>query len=145
MTKLQAASMESVIAPPIPLRRQILQAVVASPVLAIAANQAEAAASHAGALVVIAEIEAKPEHADALRGIMLPFAAASRKEPGCHHYTLLEDPKTPGVFFTYEIWTDQAALAAHMQGANAKAAGPKLAALLAKPPTQSLLGIVSNS
>jgi len=137
--------MESVIAPPIPLRRQILQAVAASPMLAIAASQAEAAESRAGTLVVIAEIEAKPEHADAMRAIMLPFAAKSRKEPGCHHYTLLEDPKIPGLFFTYEIWTDQASLAAHMQGANAKAAGPKLAALLAKPPTQNLLGVVSSS
>lgn len=128
---------------PILDRRQTMQAIAALPLLAIAASHAAAAPS--GALVVIAEIEAKPEHADALRAIMLPFAAQSRREPGCHHYTLLEDPKTPGLFFTYEIWAAQAALAAHMQGANAKAAGPKLGPLLAKPPTQSLLGIVSTS
>jgi quinol monooxygenase YgiN len=127
--------------PPVIERRQMLAALAAAPVLAIAAD----AAAHAGALAVIAEIESTPEHADALRAIMLPFAASSRKEPGCRHYTLLEDPKTPGLFFTYEIWSDQAALAAHMQGANAKAAGPKLAALLAKAPTQSLLGIISAS
>jgi quinol monooxygenase YgiN len=130
---------------PIIDRRLILQAVAASPVLTLAAGRAAEAASHAGALVVIAEIQAKPEHADALREVMLPFAANARKEPGCRHYTLLEDPKTPGLFFTYEIWTGQAALAAHMQGANARAAGPKLGPLLAKAPTQSLLGIISTS
>jgi len=137
--------MESVMTAPIIDRRHVLAACAASSVLAIASSQAADAAAHTGALVVIAEIETKPEHADALRAIMLPFAANSRKEPGCRHYTLLEDAKTPGLFFTYEIWTDQAALAAHMQGANAKAAGPKLGPLLAKPPTQSLLGIVSTS
>jgi autoinducer 2-degrading protein len=94
---------------------------------------------------VIAELEAKPEHAAAMRALIVPFAASARHEPGCRHYTLLEDPATPGRFFTYEIWTDQAALTGHMNGPHVKALGPKLAGLLAKPPTQTLLGVVSSS
>jgi quinol monooxygenase YgiN len=126
-------------------RRLALRSLAAAPGLAMLAAARADAAGHAGYLAVIAEIEAKPEHAAAMRALMVPFAASSRQEPGCRHYTLLEDPATPGRFFTYEIWTDQAALSGHMKGPNVKALSPKLAALLAKPPTQTLLGVVSAS
>jgi quinol monooxygenase YgiN len=126
-------------------RRLVLRSMAAAPALAAAMSGRADAAGQAGYLAVVAEIEAKPEHAAAMRALMVPFAASSRAEAGCRHYTLLEDPATPGRFFTYEVWTGHAALTGHMNGANVKAAGPKLAALLAKPPTQTLLGIVSAS
>ena len=75
----------------------------------------------------------------------MPFVAGARKEPGCEHYTLLEDRHTPGRFLTYEIWTNQAALAAHMQTPEIKAAGAKLADILAKPFTQTFLQTISTS
>lgn len=126
-------------------RRLLLQAAALSPVLAaIAAGEARAADS-ADALVVIAELVAKPGRADALRDIMVPFVAGARKEPGCQRYVLLEDRGTPGRFLTYEIWTDSAALAAHMVTPEIKAAGPKLADILAQPFTQAKLKVLSDA
>ena len=125
-------------------RRLLLQAATLSPALAAAASQASAADAP-DALVVIAELVAKPGRADALRDIMVPFVAGARLEPGCEHYVLMEDREMPGRFLTYEVWTNQAALAAHMQTPEIKAAGPKLADILAKPFTQAMLKTLSAS
>jgi quinol monooxygenase YgiN len=96
-------------------------------------------------LIVIAELVSKPDRADDLRNIMVPFVEGARKEPGCEHYILCEDRKTPGRFLTYEVWTDEAAIAAHMQTPAIKEAGPKLADILAKPFTQAMLKVLSAS
>lgn len=93
-----------------------------------------------GQLYVIAEIVGKPESADALCAVIVPFAAGSRKEPGCHEYTLMEVENEPGRFMTFERWGDRAALDAHMKTPAMAAVGPKLGTLLAKPFTQTFLG-----
>ena len=90
-------------------------------------------------LRVIAELVAKPGSADDLRKLLVPFAQGARKEPGCLDYVLLEVQGESGRFLTYEIWTDRAALDAHMKTPALAAAGPKLTPLLAKPFTQTFL------
>jgi quinol monooxygenase YgiN len=50
---------------------------------------------------------------------------SARKEPGCKHYSLLEDRKQAGRFLTFETWTDQAAIEAHMTTPAMKAAGKR--------------------
>ena len=126
-------------------RRLLLQAAAFSPALAVLVSGTARAADGAETLVVVAELVSKPDRADALRDLLVPFAEGSRHEPGCQHYTLMEDIHTPGRFLTYEIWTDQAALAAHMQTPAIKAAGAKLADILAKPFTQAMLKTLSGS
>jgi len=126
-------------------RRLLLQAAALSPALAAVAASQASAADTPDTLVVVAELVAKPGRADALRDIMVPFVAGARHEPGCEHYVLMEDRETPGRFLTYEVWTNQAALAAHMQTPEIKAAGPKLADILAKPFTQAMLKTLSAS
>ena len=126
-------------------RRLLLQGAALLPGLAVVAASDSRAAETADTLVVIAELVSKPDRADALRDVLVPFVAGARKEPGCEHYTLLEDRYTPGRFLTYEIWTNQAALAAHMQTPEIKAAGAKLADILAKPFTQAFLQTISTS
>ena len=125
-------------------RRLLLQAAAVSPLVAALAASQAIAADGSGRLVVIAELISRPDRADALRDLLVPFAEGSLHEPGCEHYTLLEDIHTPGRFLTYEIWTDQAALAAHMQTPAIKAAGAKLADILAKPFTQAMLKTLST-
>jgi quinol monooxygenase YgiN len=66
------------------------------------------------ALYVIAELVAKPDKADDLRKLLVDFVASARKEPGCKHYSLLEDRKQAGRFLTFETWADQAAIEAHI-------------------------------
>jgi quinol monooxygenase YgiN len=89
------------------------------------------------ALYVMAELVAKPDKADDLRKLLVDFVAGARKEPGCKHYLLLEDRKQAGRFLTFETWTDQAALNAHMKTPAIQAAGPKLQPILAAPFTHS--------
>jgi quinol monooxygenase YgiN len=92
------------------------------------------------ALYVIAELVSKPDK----RKLLVEFVAGARKEPGCKHYSLLEDRKQAGRFLTLETWADQAAIEAHMTTPAIKAAGPKLVPILAKPFTQQFLKMVSD-
>lgn len=98
-----------------------------------------------GNVYVIAELVAKPDKADALRELMVAFVASSRKEPGCKHYSLLEDLKQPGRILTFETWADQASLDAHMTTPQIKAAVPKLEPILAKPFSLIGLKMISDS
>ena len=76
------------------------------------------------AIYVIAELVAKPDKAEDLRKLLVDFVAGARKEPGCKHYSLLEDRKQASRFLTFETWADQAAIEAHMTTPAIKAAGP---------------------
>jgi hypothetical protein len=55
------------------------------------------------AIYVIAELVSKPDKADDLRKLLVEFVAGARKEPGCKHYSLLEDRKQAGRFLTFAI------------------------------------------
>ena len=105
-----------------PSRRALLQGAAVGASLA-AFGGAHAAGPKKGDLYVIAEIVSKPDTADALRALLVPFAAKSRKEPGCHEYTLMEDEKQPGRFLTYERWTGHPALDAHRSARSQARAG----------------------
>ena len=107
--------------------------------LAFASSEPAFAQSTVKGLRVIAELVAKPGMADDLRKLLVPFAQGVPKEPGCLSYTLLEVQSEPGHFFTYETWTDAAALDAHLNTPQFKAAGPVLFPMLAKPLSLSKL------
>lgn len=94
---------------------------------------ASVSAAPGGRLYVVAELEAKPEQAAALRTALTAFAKGAPKEAGCLGYQLLEDTTRAGRFFTYEMWQDEASLAAHLASPAMKAAGPTLAQILDKP------------
>jgi predicted Fe-S protein YdhL (DUF1289 family) len=70
-------------------RRMILGAFAASAASGLIAGGAE------GDVYVIADLLAKPEAAGEFRQMLIDFVAKSRKETGCKHYTLLEDPAKP--------------------------------------------------
>lgn len=121
-----------------PDRRAVLKAAATSSALLAWASAANAAPKN-GELYVIAEIVSKPDTADALRALLVPFAAKARKEPGCHEYVLMEVESEPGRFLTHERWTGHAALDAHMKTPHIAALVPKLEPVLAKPFTQIFL------
>lgn len=123
-------------------RRTLIRSAAIGSAVAAFASSASAAAN--GNLYVIAELVSKPDQADALREILVPFTAGARKEPGCLHYSLLEDAKQPGRFLTFETWANDDALKAHMQTPEIKAAVPKLEPVLAKPFSQIFLSMVSD-
>lgn len=119
-------------------RRTVLQGAALGSAL-VAWGTASAASHKGGGLYVIAEIVSKPEAADDLRALLVPFAAKSRKEPGCHEYTLMEVESEPGRFLTFERWTGHEALEKHMKTPDITALVPKLGPVLAKPFTQIFL------
>ncbi len=90
-------------------------------------------------LHVIAELVAKPEHADAARTLLRDFATSSRTEPGCIAYDLLEVEGEPGRFMTFETWADQGAMDTHMSTPQIQAALPIIGPMLAKPFSQVVL------
>ena len=69
--------------------------------------------------------------------VMLGLAAQVRaNEPGNQLYTLVKDDEGYAVMelYTDELYTDEAALAAHGASDHFKAAGPKFAGLMAGRP-----------
>lgn len=64
-------------------------------------------------LIVVATIDAQPQHIDAVREALEAVVAPSRAESGCLRYELHVDNKIPTRFIMLEEWTDKAALAAH--------------------------------
>ncbi len=125
-------------------RRTILSAFAASATAGAFASQRAAYAADTD-LHVIADLAAKPEAADEFRRLLSDFAANVRKEPGCKHYALLEDPAKPGQLYTFEVWADKGALDAHMVTPDIKALIPKLKDMWAKPPQITPLKLLSDS
>lgn len=72
------------------------------------------------ALIVTFQI--KPEHAAAFDVAITDNARASREtEPGCRQFDVCRDPLDPQLFFLYELYDDDAAIAAHLASAHFKA------------------------
>jgi len=90
-------------------------------------------------LYVVAVMTSKPDRADELRELLIPTTEAFRQEDGCLAYALHEGIKRPGRFVTYEVWRDEAALAAHMVSPTLRAAGPTLKELTETEMEQHLL------
>lgn len=66
-------------------------------------------------LIVIAELEAKPEFAAECRAALVPLVNASGQEPGCLSYQLHQSLESPHGWMIYEAWESEAALLAHQQ------------------------------
>ena len=64
---------------------------------------------------MIAILDAKPGLEDAFRESILQLVRAVRREPGCVTFTAYEARDTPGRFYLYEVYTDAAAFATHLQ------------------------------
>lgn len=62
------------------------------------------------------------------------LADASRAEAGAETFVVHPARDEPDVVLGYEVFRDDAALAAHRASEHVAAIGPKLAALLATPP-----------
>lgn len=80
-------------------------------------------------LHVIANIKAKPEHLDEVRGVLAGFLEPTRKEAGCFVYDLLQSDANPAHFTFVEEWSDRAALDAHGRSAHITQGRAKLAGL----------------
>lgn len=71
---------------------------------------------------IIVKTQLKPHQRENFLEAMLPNAAASvRDEPGCHVFDVLEDKQDANLFYLYEIYQDESALADHKKTPHYKA------------------------
>ena len=64
---------------------------------------------------MIAILDARPGLEEAFRERIVELVRAVRREPGCIAFTAYEARDTPGRFYLYEVYTDAAAFATHLQ------------------------------
>ncbi|MGD9998493.1 MAG: putative quinol monooxygenase [Ilumatobacteraceae bacterium] len=70
-------------------------------------------------VVEAAIVVADPSTRDALVAASAPLQAATRsEEPGCVVYSFCADPVQPDLIQVYELWADEASLAAHFDHPN---------------------------
>lgn len=77
-------------------------------------------------LIVVATIDAQPQHIDAVRAALEAVVPPSRAESDCLRYELHVDNKIPTRFIMLEEWTDKAALARHAAAPHSKTLGAAL-------------------
>ncbi|MDX7647187.1 putative quinol monooxygenase [Aeromonas caviae] len=66
-------------------------------------------------VIVIAQLDAKPEFSDRFRAALDPLIAATLQEPGCLRYQLHQSLESPHGWMLYEEWESETALLAHQQ------------------------------
>ena len=66
-------------------------------------------------LVVIAELQGKPDKREELAAALSKAAAASRQEEGCQAYSFARDLEDDDRYVSVELWKDQAAIDNHFQ------------------------------
>ena len=77
--------------------------------------------------VEAAIVLADPSTRDAVVAASIPYQAATRDdEPGCIVYCFAADPVRADLIQVYELWADEAALAAHFDHPNYHAMGGML-------------------
>jgi (4S)-4-hydroxy-5-phosphonooxypentane-2,3-dione isomerase len=65
--------------------------------------------------VLVVEFRVRREHAAAFEAAIVANAEASRTlEPGCRQFDVCRDAQRPEVFMLYELYDDDAAIAAHL-------------------------------
>ena len=70
-------------------------------------------------IIIAGHIDIDPEQFDACLIATVPLQKATRDdEPGCLAYCFAPDPVVQGRIQVYELWADQASLAAHFEHPN---------------------------
>ena len=83
-------------------------------------------------LIVVATIDAQPDHIAAVRAALEAVVPPSRAESACLRYELHLDNKTPTRFIMLEEWADKAALTAHEATPHFKQLGAAVGDKVAK-------------
>lgn len=84
-------------------------------------------------------IDIKPEHVSDFAAAILENARGARTEPGNLRFDVVQSSEDPGHFILYEVYRDQAALAAHREAPHYKKWIATVESWLVKP-RQRVLG-----
>ena len=93
---------------------------------------------------VIATLKVQPGKAEAFEDAMRELMARVKaNEPGCLTYQLTKRRAEPDTYVVMELYANQDAAKAHAESEHFRAAGPKLAGLLAAMPEIEYLDAVN--
>jgi quinol monooxygenase YgiN len=95
-------------------------------------------------VAVVAKITAAPGKRDELVTALAELVKATEDEPGTLIYALNTDKGNDDVVWFYELYTDDAALAAHSGSEAMKAVGRKLGGLVGGAPEITTLDVVGG-
>jgi (4S)-4-hydroxy-5-phosphonooxypentane-2,3-dione isomerase len=65
--------------------------------------------------VLLVEFHIHPSFVSAFEAAIVENARATREEPGCRQFDVCRDPADPSCFVLYELYDDEAAIAAHLR------------------------------
>jgi quinol monooxygenase YgiN len=86
-------------------------------------------------VVLHVTVRVKPEHVAEFVDVALNNAEhAAQDEPGCLRFDVIQDRDDPNCFYYYEVYRDEAALAAHRQTSHFTSYFEKVQPWLAAPP-----------
>jgi len=86
-------------------------------------------------VVLHVTIQVKPEHVQEFLEVVRYDAEHSEKdEPGCLRFDVIQDRDNANTFYFYEVYRDDAALAAHRETPHFKQYFEKTQRMLAAPP-----------
>ena len=74
-----------------------------------------------GAIVLVAQLQAKAGEEEAVGKALLAMVEPTRKEPGCFCYNLHQSKKDKSQFMFYEQWASSEALSVHGKSPHMKA------------------------
>jgi quinol monooxygenase YgiN len=97
-----------------------------------------------GKVAVIAKLTAAPGKRDELVAAFESMLEAVEQEPGTLMYALNTDKANADVIWFYEVYTDDAALAAHSGSDAMKAVGGKLGGLIGGAPELFVLELAGG-
>ena len=69
-------------------------------------------------IVIAGTVRIRPERRDDAVRAVLEMAEATREEPGCLTYRFFADLADPSIFFLFEEWESEDALARHFRTAH---------------------------
>jgi quinol monooxygenase YgiN len=118
-------------------RREVLAGTAALAAWPVLGNLSEAAEVPGGklpdgALVLVAQLTAKPGKEDEMKAALVEMVAPTLKEEGCLCYNLHQSNKDKAQFMFYEQWASKEALDKHGKSPHMKTMQGKLKGLVAK-------------
>ncbi len=93
-------------------------------------------------LRVIARVKARPDYVAQVRDVLRALVDATRQEPGCLSYELLQNNSDPTEFVFVERWANAPAEQAHFVTPHLLSAIQQLVGLLASEPQISRYHVV---
>lgn len=89
-------------------------------------------------VVLHVTVRVKPEHMTTFLDAIGHNADSARNEPGCLRFDVIRDRDDPSCFYFYEVYRDDAALAAHRETAHFKTYAERAAPCFAVAPERRL-------